>query len=162
MRIGVLSDTHLQPGQFLPRSVWEALDGVDLILHAGDSVVPEVLADLKALAPVTAVRGNCDSWDLQSLPEREILEVGGVRIGLIHGNCGLGRTTPDRAFSAFVGTHVDIIVFGHSHSPYRVWRDGILLFNPGSPTQKRREPQASMGILEIGQGEIKAEHIYFE
>lgn len=160
MRIGVLSDTHLQPGQFLPRSVWEALDGVDMILHAGDSVVSQILTDLKALAPVVAVRGNCDSWDLQYLPEREVLEVGGAHIGLIHGDVGLGRATPDRAFSAFVGTHVDIVIFGHSHSPYLEWRNGILLFNPGSPTQKRREPHASIGLLQIASGEIKAGHIY--
>lgn len=161
MRIGVLSDTHLQPGQFLPRPVWEALDGVELILHAGDSVVPEVLADLKVLAPVVAVRGNCDSWDLQYLPEREIVEVGGVHIGVTHGYLGTGRTTPDRALSVFAEKQLSIIVFGHSHSPHREWRDGILLFNPGSPTQKRREPKASIGILEISLGKIEAEHIFF-
>lgn len=162
MKVGVLSDTHLKPGQFLPRPVWEVLEGVDLILHAGDSVASEVLSDLKSLAPVVAVRGNCDSWDLQYLPEQEVVEVGGVHIGLIHGNLGSGKTTPDRAFSTFAGEKVDIIVFGHSHAPHYERRQGILLFNPGSPTQKRREPLASMGLMKLGPAGIEARHIYFE
>ncbi|MHB1651180.1 MAG: metallophosphoesterase family protein [Desulfitobacteriaceae bacterium] len=161
MKIGVLSDTHLQEGQFLPQFVWDSLNGVDVILHAGDSVVQEILVDLNCLAPVVAVRGNCDSWELHTLPDREITQCGGVRIGLIHGNAGNGRNTPDRAYQAFAKDSVDIIVFGHSHTPYSEWKGEILLFNPGSPTAKRRELHYSLGILEIVQGEVQAHHLYF-
>jgi len=160
MRIAVLSDTHLRMGQALPRFVWEQLTQIDLIFHAGDLTHIGLLEELSYLAPVRAVRGNCDVCDV-SLPERDVIEAEGVRIGLIHGNSGKGKSTPDRAFHAFKETAIDLIVFGHSHTPCMEWRDGILLFNPGSPTDKRRESQYSMGLLEIQQGQVKAKHLYF-
>lgn len=161
MKIGVISDTHLNDGQFLPRQVWDTFAGVELILHAGDSVAARVLDDLSRLAPVVAVRGNCDGWDLQNLPEREIAGWRGKRIGLIHGNAGGSRSTSENAFKAFAGERVDAIVFGHSHAPYLEWRDGILMFNPGSPTAKRREPRFSLGLLEIINDRLQAKHIFF-
>ncbi len=161
IRIGVLSDTHLRKGQALPSFVWDALVGVDLILHAGDVVTSEILVDLAMLAPVRAVRGNSDGWELADLPSRDLINHAGLRIGLIHGNVGIGSTTPERAFNAFVGEPVDVIVFGHSHQPYLEWRDNILLFNPGSPTDKRREKQYSFGILERVNGQIEVNHHYF-
>ncbi|KLU61202.1 hypothetical protein CEB3_c24220 [Peptococcaceae bacterium CEB3] len=161
MKVGVLSDTHLQAGQFLPQIVWDSLAGVDLILHAGDSVVPEVLADLNCLAPVIAVKGNCDAWELQHLPERETVDCAGVRLGLTHGYRGRGRSIQERVYQTFARDRVQAIVFGHSHSPCLEWENGVLLFNPGSPTQKRREPYYSLGVIEVNQSEIRARHVFF-
>ncbi|MFZ3101043.1 MAG: YfcE family phosphodiesterase [Desulfitobacteriaceae bacterium] len=161
MRIGVLADTHLHESQALPSFVWDTLAGVDLILHAGDVIKAQILEDLAILAPVRAVRGNSDGWELADLPSRDLINHAGLRIGLIHGHVGVGRTTPERAFNAFVGGAVEVIVFGHSHQPYLEWRDNILLFNSGSPTDKRREKQYSMGIIERINGQLEAKHHYF-
>lgn len=160
MHIAVLSDTHLRPGKSLPSFVWEHLNQVDMILHAGDLTNMGLLEDLSSLAPVRAVSGNCDGWDV-ALPDRDIIECEGVNIGLIHGHVGKGKNTPDRAYYAFVDSKVDIIVFGHSHTPFLEWRNGLLLFNPGSPTDKRREQYFSFGLITIEQGQIQAKHVYF-
>jgi len=160
MRIAVFSDTHLREGRSLPRFVWENLTQIEMILHAGDLTHMGLLEELACVAPVRAVRGNCDGWDV-SLPDRDIIECGTWKIGLVHGNVGKGNTTPERAFNEFKENHVDVIVFGHSHTPYVEWRKGILLFNPGSPTDKRREPQYSFGILDIQQDQVTAKHLYF-
>ena len=160
MRIAVLSDTHLRLGKSLPRFVWQQLTQIDMIIHAGDLTHMGLLEELSCIAPVRAVRGNCDSWDVL-LPDRDIIECEALRIGLIHGDSGKGKSTTERAYSAFKDSSVDVIVFGHSHTPFMEWRNGILLFNPGSPTDKRREPQYSFGLLDIQQGQVKAEHLYF-
>ena len=160
MRIAVLSDTHLRVGKTLPSFVWEQLTQIDMIIHAGDLTHIGLLEELSTIAPVRAVRGNCDGWD-DSLPNRDIIECENIRIGLIHGDSGKGKSTQERAYLAFKDSSVDVIVFGHSHTPFMEWRDGILMFNPGSPTDKRRELQYSFGILDIQQGQIKAKHLYF-
>jgi len=160
MRIGVLADTHLPAGGTLPRFVWDTLDGVELILHAGDVVSPDVLNDLASLAPVQAVRGNCDGWELAHLPDIKLVTCEGKRLGLVHGYQGSGPT-PERAWRAFRNESPDVVIFGHSHLPYLEWRDGVLLFNPGSPTDKRRQAHYSLGILEITLGQIRARHYYF-
>lgn len=160
MRIAVLSDTHLREGKSLPGFIWEHLTDVDMILHAGDLTHKGLLEELACIAPVRAVRGNCDDWNV-SLPDRDIIECETLKIGLIHGNSGKGKSTPERAYNAFVDSQVNIIVFGHSHSPYMEWRNGILLFNPGSPTDKRREQHFSFGLIDIQQGQVQAKHLYF-
>ncbi len=160
MRIAVLSDTHLREGRSLPRFVRENLTQIEMILHAGDLTHMGLLEELACIAPVRAVRGNCDGWDV-SLPDRDIIECGSWKIGLVHGNVGKGNSTPERAFNEFTETPVNVIVFGHSHTPYMEWRKGILLFNPGSPTDKRREPQYSFGILDVQPDQITAKHLYF-
>lgn len=160
MRIAVLSDTHLRAGKSLPSFVLENLSPIDLIIHAGDLTNMGLIDDLTAYAAVRAVRGNCDGWDV-NLPERDVFECEGFRIGLIHGNAGKGNTTPDRAYNEFKDSSVDIIIFGHSHTPYMEWRNSVLLFNPGSPTEKRRELQYSFGIIEISSGKVIAKHLYF-
>lgn len=160
MRIAVLSDTHLRVGKALPRFVWEQLTQIDMILHAGDVTHMGLLEELACIAPVRAVRGNCDGWDI-SLPDRDIIDCEALRIGLIHGDTGKGKSTPERAYLAFKDTPVDLIVFGHSHIPFMEWRDGILMFNPGSPTDKRRQLQHSIGLLDIQQGQLRARHLYF-
>jgi len=160
MRIAVLSDTHLRVGKTLPSFVWEQLTQIDMIIHAGDLTHIGLLEELSTIAPVRAVRGNCDGWDV-SLPNRDVIECETIRIGLIHGDSGKGKSTQERAYLAFKDSSVDVIVFGHSHTPFMEWRDGILMFNPGSPTDKRRELQYSFGILDIQQRQIKAKHLYF-
>jgi len=161
MLIGVLSDTHLRAGRPLPAYVWQALAHVDLILHAGDIVSPSVLADLGCLAPVTAVRGNCDGWELADLPAEVVVTCEDAKIGLVHGYAGSGRSTRERAWAAFKDAGVDAIVFGHSHAPCSEVHHGILLFNPGSPTDKRREPRYSVGLLQVEGKKITPQHLYF-
>ena len=163
MRIGVIADTHITDGRrVIPAAVWEAFARVDLILHAGDIARQGVLDDLAALAPVHAVRGNVDPLDLsRTLPERLALDLGGARVGLTHGHLGVGRDTPRRArdmFSAIDG--LDAVVFGHSHEPYNKIEDGVLLFNPGSPTERRRQPRPSYGLLTIEGGVVSGEIVY--
>ncbi|MDR3540060.1 MAG: metallophosphoesterase family protein [Desulfosporosinus sp.] len=160
MRIAVLSDTHLREGKSLPPFVWEHLTQIDMVLHAGDLTHMGLLEELACIAPVRAVKGNCDGWDV-SLPDRDVIECAAWKIGLVHGNVGKGNSTPERAYTQFQEIPVDLIVFGHSHTPFMEWRNGILLFNPGSPTDKRREPQYSFGLLDIQPGQVKAKHLYF-
>ncbi|GAB6151852.1 metallophosphoesterase family protein [Desulfosporosinus burensis] len=160
MEIAVLSDTHLRTGRTLPRYVWEHLTHIDMIIHAGDLTNRGLIDELACLAPVRAVCGNCDGWDVV-LPEREIVECESIKIGIIHGHAGRGKSTPERALNAFEDSPVDLIVFGHSHVPFMEWKNGILMFNPGSPTDKRREPHYSFGLLNIQQGQVEAKHLYF-
>jgi len=160
VRIGVVSDTHLTARGNLPAQLLEGLQGVDLILHAGDWVALEVAWQLEAIAPVEGVYGNNDGWDIRDkFGKEKIIRAGGRAIGLIHGD---GRLpTVETAWSAFRDRGVDVIIFGHSHAPHRELREGVLLFNPGSPTQKRWQPHHSYGILEFGPDGIKAEHRFF-
>lgn len=155
LRIGVVADTHIHAaGRPLPGALLAALDGVDAILHAGDIACRAVLESLAAVAPVHAVHGNGDPPDLQrDLPERLVLEFGAVRIGLTHGHLGRGSTTLERARAQFLDVQdLSAIVFGHSHVPTYEVRDGIALFNPGSPTQPRRQPRPTYGLLTIDGG----------
>jgi uncharacterized protein len=161
VRIAVLSDTHLREGRSLPSIVWGHLEGIDLILHAGDVVSTELLEDLKAIAPVEVVRGNCDGWELSGLPEKKIITCEKIRIGLTHGAYGYGKTTLEKAFRMFDPGSVEMIVFGHSHIPFKEKYEGVLLFNPGSPTDKRREPKYSMGLIEVQASEFQVKHIFF-
>lgn len=161
MLIGVVSDTHIPSrARRIPPRVIAGLRGVDLILHAGDLTELSVLAELRAIAPVEAVVGNVDSLEvMEALPRTRILDVDGRRIGLVHGD-GPGPSTPARVLRAFAGIPVDAIVFGHSHAPLCEHRDGLLLFNPGSPTDKRRQPRASYGLLRVEGEELTAEIVY--
>jgi len=163
VRVGVMSDTHITDGRrTIPATVWGAFANVDLILHAGDIARREVLDDLAALAPVHAVYGNVDPFKLAtSLPERLTLDLGGARVGLTHGHLGAGRTTPGRARGLFTDVAgLDAVVFGHSHEPYNRVEDGVLLFNPGSPTERRRQPRPSYGLLTIENGAIRGKIVY--
>src|SRR5690554_1667245 len=116
-KIGVLSDTHMpHRARHLPAQVYTGFIGVDLILHAGDIMEWSVIQELSTLAPVEAVYGNMDYPETrQRLKRRRIVEIGGIKIGLIHGD-GAGTNTVARAKQAF--PEVDCIVFGHSHRPY--------------------------------------------
>lgn len=162
MRIGVLSDTHIPArAKQLPAALFRILDGVDLLLHAGDLTEQAVIDELQNLAPVEAVAGNMDPFPLAArLSRKKVLELSGYRIGLIHGDLGGERQkTPLRAFEAFADDNVDCIVFGHTHQPYCREESGVLLFNPGSPTDRRREPRHSCGLLTLCDS-LTAEIIY--
>lgn len=162
MKIGVLSDTHIPSrAKALPEIVLQAFKEVDYIIHAGDITSLEVLDMLSTLAPVIAVSGNVDPDKLQAiLSDKEIVTLEGYRIGVTHGHRSTGKTL-DRVIKCFKNDQVDCIIFGHSHIPYCETVDHVLLFNPGSPTDKRRNRFFSFGILELGT-KLEAKHIFFE
>jgi putative phosphoesterase len=145
MRIGVISDTH---GLVRPEAL-RALRGSDRILHAGDVCGAHVLEALQAIAPVTAVRGNNDRDALgRQLPETATLELGGVRIHVLHDRSDLGLE-PHEA-----GIHV--VVFGHSHQPTRERRGGVLYFNPGSAGPRRFKLPITVGRIVVRDGSVTA------
>ncbi len=151
MKIGVLSDTHIPvQAKEMPQKMLEAFKGVDLVIHAGDLVDLSVLAQLrKVCANVRAVRGTMDSYDVRGkLPEKEIIEVGGHKIGVVHGS-GAPDGLMEFVTEAFRGKGVDIYVFGHSHRSLNLKKGDILYFNPGSPTDKVFAEHNSYGIIEI-------------
>ena len=162
MRILVIADTHIPSrAKRLPPTLLRALPRADLILHAGDITAPEVLAELESHAPVFAVAGNNDGPDLhQRLPLRTIVAAGGFRIGLVHGD-GRGGTTYSRAAAAFTSGAVGCVVFGHSHQPLCRREKDVLYLNPGSPTDRRRQPRFSFAWLTVGQ-DLYPELVYFE
>jgi putative phosphoesterase len=163
VRIGVISDTHLDAAAHkLPDALVNGLRGVDMILHAGDWVSPHAVKLVEAIAPCESVAGNNDGPDIvDRFGYAKRLELGGVRIGLVHGD-GIRKTTAERALDAFADDMPDVIVFGHSHIPERRIVGRTLLFNPGSPTDKRRQPRYSYGILTIRDGQAEAELYYFD
>jgi hypothetical protein len=150
MLIGVVSDTHIPVvAKSLPDELLEKLKGVDLIIHAGDLVSLSVIDQLKEIAPVEAVSGNMDSFETRQIfPNKKIIDVGKFKIGITHGGGG-GHTAHLRALDAFSNEKVDCIVFGHSHKALNQEYSGILLFNPGSATDRRFSPKTSFGFLEV-------------
>lgn len=165
MIVGVVSDTHLPRfGRELPPALVRGLRKakVDVIAHCGDLTEPIAIELLEEIAPVIAIAGNNDGKKLhKKLGEKTIIEAEEARIGVVHGHAGKGRSTVDRAFNAFAGEAVDAILFGHSHIPYRTRRDGILMFNPGSPTDKRLNPAYSYGIVRVDGKTIRASHRFY-
>jgi putative phosphoesterase len=154
VRLAIISDTHLPRGaRALPPACVERLRDADAILHAGDLIEAPVLADLERLGPpVHVVRGNVDSAELQArLPLTRIVEAAGARIAMVHdaGPAG-GRLARLRARFP----NADAVVFGHSHLPLLEERDGFAIFNPGSPTERRRAPHHTMGIATVHHAQI--------
>lgn len=160
MKVGILSDTHIRKGRTLPRFVWDALCDVDTIFHAGDLVTASVLEELALLAPVIAVRGNGD-WLVEELPDKTIIQLDFLKVGITHGYLGKGKNTSERAFNTFGKDKVDLIVFGHSHIPYKSFVDGVLMFNPGSPTDRRGQPHFSIGLMTIEEELFDVQHLFF-
>lgn len=160
-RVVLVGDTHLPRfGSQLPPPLVEGLADASLILHAGDITEPFVLELLRGHAPVHAVAGNNDGAELaEALGWRRIVEVEEVRIGLTHGHHGSGRTTLERARLAFSRDEpaVDVICFGHSHQPMVERIGGQWLLNPGSPTDRRREPYFSYLRMDIAGREVRPE-----
>ena len=154
MRVVVLSDTHLRDDgpRRLPHAVHDALDDANAILHCGDVVERGLLAELATYAPVHAVLGNNDVTLRGTLPEQLVLELDGLRVGMVH-DSGLTKGRPARLRRRFPSC--DLVVFGHSHDPVdEVGLDGQWLLNPGSPTQRRRQPAPSFATLVIDDGNI--------
>jgi putative phosphoesterase len=123
----------------------------DRILHTGDVTDPALLDELAALARLDGVAGNCDGWDVAArLPAEQTVEIGALQIGLVH-DPGPERGRRERLRARFPRARV--VCFGHTHLPVCEDRDGLLLLNPGSPTERRRAPWHSYAELEIGPGE---------
>lgn len=162
MKIIVLSDTHMpKRAKELPACLIKDLKTADLIIHAGDWQVSSAYTMLSAFANVEGVHGNVDNEEIKSLfPAKKIIQAGKFSIGIVHGH-GTGKTTERRAVEAFRGDQVDCIIYGHSHIPAMNYLEGILLFNPGSPTDKRRQKQYSYGIIDASGEKLDAKHIYF-
>lgn len=159
--VTVVGDTHLRTNlRPLPSPLVESLRACDLILHTGDVVSADVLAVFEQFGPVRAVFGNNDDRLLvASLPELRRFQFGRISAGMIHGHNLPGKTAQQVA-SLILGGHVDIVIYGHSHQPVNQWQDGWLLFNPGSPTDRRRQPRFSFGTLRIDD-ELEAKLHYF-
>jgi putative phosphoesterase len=152
MLIAVISDTHLPRGaRRLPEACVERIAEADLLLHAGDFSTLDVLRELEAIGPpVAAVHGNVDSAELRRLlPAERVVDAGGASIGMIH-DAGPRAGRLERMRRRF-GGRADLVVFGHSHMPlHEQAADGFQLLNPGSPTERRRAPTHTMGLIHAG------------
>lgn len=149
----VLSDTHIRHNgrRRLPAAVYRHLEQADLILHAGDVTVGEVLEDLARYAPVHGVLGNNDRELVGSLPESVVMVVAGVSLAMVH-DSGSAAGRERRMRRRFPGA--DVVVFGHSHVPYNRQGIGQLLLNPGSPTDRRAQPDHTLATLDLAEGRI--------
>ncbi|WP_424536469.1 metallophosphoesterase family protein [Sphaerisporangium viridialbum] len=151
MRVVVLADTHApRRWKACPPRVAEHLREADAILHAGDICTAGVLDELAAYAPVHAAKGNNDGPDVVA-PETLELELAGLRVAMIHDSgaaagrwARMRRRFPD----------AELVVYGHSHIPLDHFQDGLRIFNPGSPTDRRRQPHGTIGLLHIEQGTL--------
>jgi putative phosphoesterase len=154
VRIVVLSDTHAPRfWKRCPPAVAEHVVSTDLILHAGDVCVASVLEELSAYAPVHAVIGNNDGPDVAAWGATETaeLDLAGLRVGMIH-DAGPKEGRLARLRRRFPGA--DLVIFGHSHIPLQAAEGNFRIFNPGSPTDKRRQPHRTLGLLEIDSGHL--------
>jgi putative phosphoesterase len=153
MRVVVLADTHApRRWKSCPPRVAEHLRHADVILHAGDVCTPDVLDELAHYAPVHVVRGNNDGPDVAAwgAPETLELDLNGLRVAMIHDSGqSIGRTARMRRLFP----NADLVVFGHSHIPMDV-TDGVRIFNPGSPTDRRRQPHGTLGVLRIEDAQL--------
>jgi uncharacterized protein len=162
VRLAIISDTHLPRGaRALPPACVERLRAADAILHAGDLMEASVLAELEQLGPpVHAVRGNVDSAELQArLPLTRVVEAAGARIAMIH---DAGPSTGRLARLRRRFPDADAVVFGHSHIPLHEQHGGFAIFNPGSPTERRRSPRHTMGIATAEQGRVAFELVVLD
>ena len=154
MQVAVLSDTHSPRfWKGCPPAVARHLTGADLILHAGDVCTADVLEELAAYAPVRVVLGNNDRPEVAEwgAPETLQLELDGLVVAMVHDSGPAGGRVA-RLRRRFPGA--DLVVFGHSHIPMDNREDGLRIFNPGSPTDMRRQPYGTLGELTITDGEL--------
>lgn len=157
MKVLVVSDTHLGPGTLdrMPAEVWVMADDADVVLHAGDVVHPVVLGAFGERAPVHAVLGNNDHALRGRLPEVLQVDLGGVTVGMVH-DSGTRAGRERRMARRF--PEAQVVVFGHSHQPLVQPVDGgPLLVNPGSPTQRRRQPVHTVAWLQLEDGSVRAD-----
>ena len=156
--IGIISDTHIPHFKKLPGAIWEHFAGVELIIHAGDLSILSVIDELETIAPVVAVHGNVEEDEvIHALPIKREIVVGHCRIGIVH---ILGDSHNRERIARQEFPNARCVIFGHSHIPWNEDRNGLLLFNPGSATDRRKQARCSMGLLHIDdeaesvQGEI--------
>ena len=150
MDLAIISDTHLPRGtRALPEACVARLAAADLIVHAGDLSTSAVLAQLRSLGRVVAVHGNVDDADLRAeLPEAALIRAGDRRIAVVH-DAGPRPGRLARLRTRF--PQADAVIFGHSHIPlHERDDDGFQIFNPGSPTERRRAPHHTMGLCHAG------------
>lgn len=159
MRALVLADTHIRRGgaRRLPDAIYAELDSADVILHAGDVLIPEFLDELAGFAPVHAVLGNNDHELVGRLPETERVELDGVVVAMIHDS---GARVGREARMARRFPDARVVVYGHSHVPdNHEGLDGQLLFNPGSATDRRAQPSHSFGLLDVADGQVRSSRV---
>ncbi|MBB2985896.1 metallophosphoesterase family protein [Terracoccus luteus] len=159
MRVVLLSDTHSPRfWKGVPDAVAAHLESADLVLHAGDVCTADVLDDLVRFAPVHVVMGNNDLPEVAGwgAPETLELELEGVRVAMVHDSgAKVGRVARlRRRFPA-----ADLVVFGHSHIPMDVTEGGLRIVNPGSPSDKRRQPHRTLALLDVADGEVRGVEI---
>ncbi|GIN21456.1 MAG TPA: metallophosphoesterase [Bacillus bacterium] len=162
MKIVVTGDTHIRnKNKQLPECLLKECESADLIIHTGDWVSMEVHKILSEYAKVVGVHGNVDGDGVREhFNAKELFEVNGFKIGVVHGD-GEKRTTEKRVLEAFEEEGTDIIIFGHSHIPMLRYVKKVMLMNPGSPTDKRKLPYYSYGILHIDE-HFRAEIVMFD
>ncbi len=159
MQVAIIADTHMPKGaRALPDACRERLRQADLILHAGDLITTAILDQLGSYGPVLAVHGNVDDAELRArLPATQTIVHQGIQIALIH-DAGPRQGRLNRLKNLFPDTQA--VVFGHSHLPlHERAEDGFQIFNPGSPTERRRAPHRTMGIARIANHQIDFELI---
>lgn len=158
MKIGIIADTHLKDsGSSLSSFLASNFRDIDILIHAGDFTSTAVLETLKDFKNFYGVTGNNDSgFDEHLLKETEIISIEDVRIGIFHGH-GEKKTTFARVLDRFSHDEVDIVIYGHSHQPVIMTKDGVLYINPGSPNMKRKERWYTYAILTLERELISAE-----
>jgi len=155
-RLLLLADTHVpKRARDLPAEVWRHVEAADVVVHAGDWVDVGLLDELEARSRrLLAVHGNNDHGELRErLPEVARLEVEGVRLGVVH-ETGQARGREDRCAAAY--PDLDVLVFGHSHIPWdTTTATGLRLLNPGSPTDRRRQPYCTYLTVTLADGALR-------
>ena len=157
MLIAVISDTHMPRGERrLPDACLQWLHRAEAILHAGDVMTARALAELERLGPpVLAVHGNVDDAELRRrLPAERVFDADGAKIAMVH-DAGPAKGRLARMRRRFPGA--DAVVFGHSHLPLHEAEAGFQIFNPGSPTERRRAPARTMGLARVEDGTVRFE-----
>jgi putative phosphoesterase len=162
MLVAIIADTHLPRGaRRIPDDCVERIRAAELVIHAGDFTAPEVLEEIESLGPpVVGVHGNVDTAELRRhLPEALMVDAGDARIGVVH-DAGPAKGRIERMRARF--PEADAVVFGHSHIPLHEDRDGFQIFNPGSPTDRRRQPRHTMGVARVARGRVAFEHVHLD
>jgi putative phosphoesterase len=159
MLVAVIADTHLPRGtRRLPERCVELIAGSEALLHAGDFSTAAVLGELEQIGPpVHGVHGNVDEPALRELlPETLTVNLAGKSVSMVH-DAGPRRGRVERLRRAF--PQADAVIFGHSHMPEHQASGEFQIFNPGSPTERRRAERRSMGLMRIDRGAIDFEHV---